>query len=172
MPCPVKMWASKNLSNHRSKLSFENGERPSRNLSHSPESQTAAQFEGGLWANEASMSTPEIRPAKSSTPSTPRSLSMRNVFRIGGQKKSLWLERPTAPVAPSKPEAVGGSPGSRTWSSAAPRPRTARSAYADFLSPAISPGEHGVAERAIRGTVLRGFSEDRIVHLPGGVQVR
>ena len=97
---------------------------------------------------------------------------MRNVFRIGGQKKSLWLERLTAPVASSKPEAVGGSPGSRTWSSAAPRPRTARSAYADFLSPTISPGEHGVAERVIRGTVLRGFSEDRIVHLPGGVQVR
>src|SRR5215210_4708884 len=103
------MWASKNVSSQRFNLSFENGERPSRNRSHSPESQTAAQFEGGRWANDASMSTPEIRPAKPSAPSTPRSLSMRKVFKIGGQKKSLWLERLTAPTAPSKPDAVGGS---------------------------------------------------------------
>ena len=57
---------------------------------------------------------------------------------MGGQKKSLWLERSTAPVAPSNPEAVGGSPGFETWSRAASRPRTARSAYADFISPESS----------------------------------
>src|SRR5687767_13065580 len=130
------MWVSKNVSSQRSILSIENGERPSRNRSHSPESQTAAQLEGGRLANAASISTPEIRAAKRSAPSTPRSLSVRNVFRIGGQKKSLWFDRSTAPVAPSKPEAVGGRPGSLTWSSAASSPRTARSAYADQLIPA------------------------------------
>ena len=33
----------------------------------------------------------------------------------------------------------------------------------------VSPSEHGVAKRVIRGTVLCGF---RVVHLPGGMQVR
>jgi hypothetical protein len=36
----------------------------------------------------------------------------------------------------------------------------------------VFPGEHGVTQRVIRGTVLRGFPEDRVVHLPGGLQVR
>ena len=135
---PLRQNLSKNVSRQRSNLSMENGERPSRNRSYSPESQTAAQFEGGRWANAASISTLEIRSAKISAPSTPRSLSMRIVFKIGGQKKSLWLERSTAPVAPSKPDAVGGRPGSMTWSSAASRPRTARSTYAGFLSPESS----------------------------------
>src|ERR671916_499337 len=108
------MCASKNASSQRSSLSNEKGERPSRSRSHSPDSQTAAQFDGGRLAKEASISTPEIRPAKSSASPTPRSLSRRNVFRIGGQKKSLWLKRLTAPVARSNPEAVGGSPGFET----------------------------------------------------------
>jgi hypothetical protein len=44
---PLRQNLSKNVSSQRSNLSMENGERPSRNRSYSPESQTAAQFEGG-----------------------------------------------------------------------------------------------------------------------------
>ena len=83
---PLRQNLSKYVSSQRSNLSMQNGERPSRNRSHSPESQTAAQFEGGRWANAASISTLEIRSAKISAPSAPRSLSMRNVFKIRGQK--------------------------------------------------------------------------------------
>src|ERR671910_1066554 len=108
------MCAPKNASSQRASLSNEKGDRPSRIRSHSPDSQTAAQFDGGRWEKDASMSTLEIRLAKSSAPSTPRSLRMKKVFRIGGQKKSLWFERVTLPVAWSKPEAVGGRPEFRT----------------------------------------------------------